>query len=409
MIRSTVYNSVGLFLACLFGFLITNSNAQEAVRVDWNRLDDFPGGARDDGSTFAIDGLGYYCCGNDLSFNLRNDCWQFDPNQNGWSEVASLNGRARQYSLGFSSDSLGYVFGGILDTGSFIGTLDVYDPKLDSWITRPTPLEPRAKSSGVKIGDFLYLFGGLGDSAIFGDFWRFNLGSGSWEQLDSTPFGARYDMIAYEIGGMAYFGLGQDTNNYYQDIWKYDVLSQQWMKLDDFPGSVRVYSCVLEYPDGAILAGGADESGNLLDEVYFWNVELEGWVKTSRGYPIMNRGMRGFTLSGKIFFIGGLTSNFTRVPLVYQLDFSSNPVQNTIQIWPNPVREDVSVFIQSEWKANQPQVEIFDSSGNLIEAEFQYFNRELIRLETSELKNGVYQILIHWDESVASAALIVVK
>jgi hypothetical protein len=165
----------------------------------------------------------------------------------------------------------------------------------------------------------------------------------------------------------------------------------------------------IRFPDGAILAGGADESGNLFNEVYFWNVELERWVKTSRGYPIMNRGMRGFTLSGMVFFIGGLTSNFTRVPLVYELDFRSNPKQSNLEIWPNPARRDAGAFIQSEWKANQSQVELFDSSGKLIEVEFNYVNRELIHMETSALKNGVYQILIYWDESVASAALIVVK
>tara|TARA_B110000046_G_C12764464_1_gene302272 strand:+ start:152 stop:613 length:462 start_codon:yes stop_codon:yes gene_type:complete len=149
-----------------------------------------------------------------------------------------------------------------------VSTLQVDNPESNTWVNNKTSLSSRAKASGVSVGDFFFLAGGVNDSIVFGDFWRYSLQYNEWEKLDSIPFEPRFDMIAFEANGRAYFGLGQDTTEFYNDLWSYDIISQKWNRLDDFPGSARTYTCALKTLIGAMIACGNNDQGAVLDEVY---------------------------------------------------------------------------------------------------------------------------------------------
>ena len=398
-----------LSLTIAITLLMLHGAKGQDSEVSWQRKPDFSGGARDDGATFSLHGMGYYCAGADFSFNLRNDCWQFNPSKSEWEEVARIPGRPRQYSLGFSSDSLGFVFGGIVDTGAFLNTLEVYNPNSDRWSSQITPLPPMAKSTGVRLGEYFYLIGGQSDSLILNDFWRYGFKSNAWKQLDFVRFSPRFDMIAYEVGGRLYFGLGRDSNTFFNDIWQFDVISEQWKQLTDFEGNSRTYVCVLDVPSGALIVGGNDVQGNLLNEVYHWDDQNQVWLQTVNLFPLMVRGMKGITIDDQVLLIGGLTSNFTRISNVYELDFTTIPSEYGLKVWPNPVRTDVSVTIEIGSKCDDCNLEVFDISGEFIHVSFDIVTSHYMQFKTSKLDNGVYQLRHSNGDIFFIAPMIIIK
>ena len=221
-----------LWIVCIH--IVFNVSAQPPV--GWEFIGEFPGGARDDGSTFVIENKGYYCCGSDLGFTLRNDCFRYNINTNQWSQVASIPSNPRQYASGFSYDSLGFVFGGIIDSGDFVSDLWIYNSHLDSWTVASTPLEGRAKASALRLGKYAYIFGGVNDSLIFGDLWRLDIQIMQWKRIDSLPMGPRFDMVSECRNGVGYCGLGQDSNHLYRDFWVFESQQETWQSLDSFPG-----------------------------------------------------------------------------------------------------------------------------------------------------------------------------
>ena len=105
-------------------FLFGNSFGQS-----WNKLQDFPGVARDDGSTFTIGNKVYGGTGLQVGWTCANDFYVFDLTTETWGVIAPLPLIAsRQYGVGFSILGKGYVFGGVNDSGSLLN--DLWDKKL---------------------------------------------------------------------------------------------------------------------------------------------------------------------------------------------------------------------------------------------------------------------------------------
>src|SRR5215831_3542710 len=126
------------------GFGVTSSGV---IKTDWWEYDpdndswtqkkDFPSVGRYGTSAFVIDDLGYVCCGNEGSAYgpFTNETWQYNPSTDSWIQKATMPGLARYGTTGFSINEKGYSgLGGLKKyNGSYVYFNDFYeyDPVAD--------------------------------------------------------------------------------------------------------------------------------------------------------------------------------------------------------------------------------------------------------------------------------------
>jgi hypothetical protein len=128
-----------------------------------------------------------------------------------------------------------------------------------------------------------------------------------WEEMEPTPFGARYGAFSVVHDDHVYIGLGQNCNTteFYNDFWKYNLETKQWTKLSDFPGLARSHAAATKI-NGKILVGTgyspyAYETNSLTNDFWLFDPDTEQW--SSRN-PLPNLGRWHallFTINGKVF------------------------------------------------------------------------------------------------------------
>ena len=76
------------------------SDEDEDLIGTWYRVSDFDGLARSDASSFTIGNKGYLVCGYDGKKRL-SDLWEYDMEQDFWTQKASMPGTARNSAVAF--------------------------------------------------------------------------------------------------------------------------------------------------------------------------------------------------------------------------------------------------------------------------------------------------------------------
>ncbi len=78
--------------------------------------------------------------------------------------------------------------------------------------------------------------------------------------------------------------------------------------------------------------------------------------------------------------------------LVWNLSFSQNKIDSSItkvdvfKIYPNPVQDDLFILGTNKIKS----IEFIDALGNRVE--IYHFNKSIIKMDVSQIKNGIYLI-----------------
>src|ERR1043165_9625817 len=105
--------------------------------------------------------------------------------QDSWVQKASVGGPVRNWPVGFSIQSKGYI--GFGDDG--------YNIKVD--------------------------------------FWEYDTTTTAWTQKANFPGAGRLETVGFSIGNKGYIGTGADYNNLYKDFWEYDPLANTWTQKAD--------------------------------------------------------------------------------------------------------------------------------------------------------------------------------
>ena len=89
----------------------------------WAQKADFGGGTRNEAVGFSIGSKGYIGTGYDHStaFKDYRDFWEYDPAANTWTQRADFGGTTRNFAVGFSIGSKGYIGTGSCATKRFLG------------------------------------------------------------------------------------------------------------------------------------------------------------------------------------------------------------------------------------------------------------------------------------------------
>jgi Galactose oxidase, central domain len=251
------------------------------------------------------------------------DTWEYTVvhGVGNWHQVAVAQYPPARFSAMMAFDPVdGYflLFGGLSETFVDAPLLaDVWTFNGTAWANRtvaPTP-SPRFSASMVynPKGQFVLLFGGLGQHGVLGDTWRY--AGGSWLELTPpSPPSARYGAsIVYDAtdGYVLFFGGETSGGAYLSDTWAFESGKTEWVELTPTasPSARANASLVDDVADGYVLLfGGIGASGPLGDT---WTFVGGLWSKVTPATAPSARSSAAATYDGSIrsvVLFGGLGS-----------------------------------------------------------------------------------------------------
>lgn len=256
----------------------------------WEQIDDFPSSARDDGTSFTIDGRAICGTGRDAGFNLTGDFALFNASTQQWSVMNPMpSATERQYATALTHGGYGYLFGGIDSQGGYYSDLWVYVPFNDDWI-----------------------------------------------DLGSAPFEGRSGMQSFVIQDTIYIVGGRTANSSaINEVWAYTITLGQWEQKNDFPGEGIWRGFGTSYLNTGIVGFGVDSTNTRRGEVYFYHADIDSWEEITQLYATP-RSYPGAAINGnRLFVFGGeigpsmYSSNFEYINLIDTTWYTLNSFPST--------------------------------------------------------------------------------
>ena len=214
----------------------------------WTQKTSYPGGFNTLGNTgiegvtsataFSIDNFAYICAGKMGSDFYGTDLWQYDPNNDTWTRMADFPGGDRQQLSSFSLEGKGYVGLGI-DHDIFRKDWWCYTPSSDTWEqVTSLPGDERGAAASFVLGQRGFIVFGT-DGGYMDELWEFNPFSNTWTIKANFPPNGRKNAIAFAIGDKAYAGLGTGSSGKKKSFYEYTPLYP--IGFDDHKFKISIY------------------------------------------------------------------------------------------------------------------------------------------------------------------------
>lgn len=227
----------------------------------WTQKADFPGNKRGFAVGFTIDGKGYMGTGgyyDSGTSTYYKDFWQYDPATDKWTKKADFGGSARYGAVGFAINGKGYIGTGRDDKGHKNDMWE-YRPDSDSWTQVGNLVDDnhfslqRYQAVSFVIGNKAYVGAGYSKKK---DFWEFDpAATDQWRKVADLGGAGRSGAIAFSIDGKGYVGTGH-TGGFSKDFWQYDPTTDQWSRAADFNGSERQWAVGFAVGNKAYVGSG---------------------------------------------------------------------------------------------------------------------------------------------------------
>ena len=122
----------------IFFLLLFKNSSVCFSQNSWIQMSNFGGGVRNSAVSFSIGSKGYVGTGspNNTGLNLQNDFWEFDPSTNIWTQKADFPGGARQAGIAFGINGKAYVGTGITSPYILFNDLYEYTPSTNTWVKK---------------------------------------------------------------------------------------------------------------------------------------------------------------------------------------------------------------------------------------------------------------------------------
>ena len=253
----------------------------------WDFVGNYDSDGRHHPVTFSNDNFGFVLAGQNNAGEYLSDVLRYDVQSNSWDQLANFPGGPRGYAYGVSDGTNAYVgFGSNNDL--YPTDWWVYSIPNNSWEELQSfPYLGRNHPAMVLSDGKIFVGMGSSDGFNFDDWWAYDILNDTWSQLSNFPFGARHHPFYFSIDKVPYvgFGHGDYTNNgtiqIYNDFYRYDVSSDNWIQLNDFPSEARVAGTQFSYNGkGYIMSGDGDDHGPL-DSGELWQYDplLDSWTQ----------------------------------------------------------------------------------------------------------------------------------
>jgi len=245
----------------------------------------------------AVDGKIYAIGGYDGSY-LRT-VEEYDPSTDSWRTVAQMP-TARYYLAAASVDGKIYAVGGV---GSYLRTVEEYNPKTDKWRTvTQMPTERYGLAAASEDGK-IYAIGGY-DGSYLRTVEEYNPSTDSWRTVAQMPT-ARYDLAAASVDGKIYAFGG--AGSLLRTVEEYDPSTDSWRTVAQMPTARRYLAAAAV--DGKIYAVGG--VGSYLRTVEEYDPKTDEW-RLLAAMPTARYGLAAATVDGKIYAVGGHDGSYLR-------------------------------------------------------------------------------------------------
>jgi large repetitive protein len=276
--------------------------------------------ARSHPATAIYQGKIYVFGGGGPAFKSLNSVEVYDPQDDQWSwrtEMPSLRSGAIAITIG---DQIYVIGGGFKKPDGkfrFLPTVEIYDPRSDTWERGPDMLEPHDYPASALLDGRIYIMGGHHPEATEGgpqtdpgfsfcERWR--PGDAKWEEIAALPT-PRFasSAVAYEgriltVGGVAFTPQGF---NEFDCVEVYDPVQALWSRSKDMvlPWSVAAQgACILG--GQFYLFGGFSGPEGIGTKAAVYDFSSKSW-STLPSLPHPRAAMGVAVIDQTIYLIGG--------------------------------------------------------------------------------------------------------
>lgn len=251
-----------------------------------------------------------------LFFILITSCF----GQSNWVQVSEYDAQARHHPVTFSLNGFGYLLTG--GTGSsLLADFWRYDPGLDSWEQLPDfPGGARGFSYGVAHQGKAYVGFGLwetdnGNSLSHNDLWEYDPATEEWTSLSRCTCPGRFHPAFVALNGKLFVGLGASTTfGDLRDWFVYDIATDTWEKKKDLPAAARHHPYYFGIGD-YVYAGMGHSGPVIYDDLYRYDLSTDTWEQMA-SIPGQGR-VAGtqFDYQGEGYVLAGQNEQHTNFPV----------------------------------------------------------------------------------------------
>lgn len=246
-----------------------------------------------------------------------------------WLMKNNFQAGIMEKAAAFTINDKGYAGLGT-DNSDFRNDFWKYDPGKDTWEqVEKFPAEARISSVAFSIGNKGYVGTGLissqGMQQSTKDFWEYDEQKNTWTQKANLPGESRYGALGFSIDGKGYISLGTDKKSYYTDLWEFNPASNKWSKKTDFPGSGRVDASVfVSSGEAYILLGQKKELTPSLKDCWKYNPVKNEWKKVSDFPSTARTGALAFAYNNMGYIACGFNGKLKRYQDFWEYDAAND-------------------------------------------------------------------------------------
>ena len=173
MLTARVYAAGGVVNNTLYvvggtdfvGRMVASVEAYNPATDSWTPRASMPG-ARYGQAVAVVNGILYALGGWDGGFTGRvRDLWAYNPATDSWTAKTPMP-TARMFLAAAVVDGKLYAIGGELNGNTVVGTVEVYDPATDTWTTRAPMPTQRLGLEAATVNGLIYAVGGATESGF---------------------------------------------------------------------------------------------------------------------------------------------------------------------------------------------------------------------------------------------------
>ncbi|HEV3221629.1 MAG TPA: kelch repeat-containing protein [Puia sp.] len=213
-------------------FSCTKNNIPYTQSGDWAAESQLNGPARSEAVSFVIDNFAYVGTGWDGLNTRYNDFWKYDPDNNIWSQVASMPANTQRSSaVAFSANGKGFVGTGY-DGFNYLNDFYELDPVLNVWTQKSNFIgSPRYEAVAFGLGNFGYVGTGFDGSNAQKDFYKYDPSLDAWTTIGFSG-NKRYGAVTWTYNNLAYVVTGVNNGIMQSDFWRFNPDSVKWTELN---------------------------------------------------------------------------------------------------------------------------------------------------------------------------------
>lgn len=246
------------------------------------------------------------------------------------SSSSAINARSGSVAVSFSDHI--YVFGGkteqpactcSYDNFETTSEVQVYSTVSEDFVDVTNMLNERAFHSAVELNGKIYIFGGHATNTTLE---VFDIEAQAWsiaevqdDGLSWTPLGktpsARFGHASAAVEGKIFIfgGIDYESGNALNDLWYYSVSGEEWVELSvAFTPSPRAGAAVFPVLNGFAIFGGFDThvTPRYLNTLWQFNADTNQWTHlTPEDSPSPRAFASGIVVDGKFYLFGGESPN----------------------------------------------------------------------------------------------------